>query len=171
MIRGRRLCQTELLTIANYIYIYINIYNIKAAFIQSAVLLSCGAVLRCLAAPLPLDLLHRALFVSGSGTVANGLKALLHRALLRQLADLFQNAHSGSSGAVNWLMDPLCRAPPNCHPSVHSGPTEKVQALHRSLNMADAAIGKRFLWSIVRFFGAKFTLEADILQVRDVYYG
>ena len=51
----------------------------------------------------------------------------------------------------------------------HSGPTEKVQALHRSLNMANAAIGKRFLWSIVRFCGVKFTLEADILQVRDVY--
>ena len=48
----------------------------------------------------------------------------------------------------------------------HSGPTEKVQALHRSLNMADAAISKRFLWSIVRFCGVKFTLEADILQVR-----
>ena len=51
----------------------------------------------------------------------------------------------------------------------HSGPTEKVQALHRSLNMADAAIGKRFLSSIVRFCGVTFTLEADILEVRDVY--
>ena len=53
----------------------------------------------------------------------------------------------------------------------HSGPTEKVQALHRSLNMANAAIGKRFLWSIVRFCGVTFTLEADILQVWDVYEG
>ena len=33
-----------------------------------------GAALRCLAALLPPDLLHRELFVSGSGTVANGLK-------------------------------------------------------------------------------------------------
>ena len=33
-----------------------------------------GAALRCLVALLPPDLLHRALFVSGSGTVANGLK-------------------------------------------------------------------------------------------------
>ena len=57
------------------------------------------------------------------------------------------------------------------HQQTHSGPTEKLQALHRSLNMADAAIGKRFLWSIVRFCGVKFTLEADILQVRDVYDG
>ena len=53
----------------------------------------------------------------------------------------------------------------------HRGPTEKLQALHRSLHMADAAIGKRFLWSIARFCGVKFTLEAGILQVRDVYDG
>ena len=59
--------------------------------------------------------------------------------------------------------------PANC--LCHSGPTEKVQALHRSPNMADAAFGKRFLWSIVRFCGVIFTLEADILQVRDVYDG
>ena len=51
----------------------------------------------------------------------------------------------------------------------HSGPTEKVQALLPSINMEDAAIGKRFLWSIVQFCGVKFTLEADILQIRDVY--
>ena len=36
--------------------------------------LSFAAALRCLAALLPLDLLHWAQFVSGSGTVANGLK-------------------------------------------------------------------------------------------------
>ena len=36
--------------------------------------------------------------------------------------------------------------------------------------MADAAIGKQFLW-IVRFFGVKFTLEADILQLRNVNDG
>ena len=37
--------------------------------------------------------------------------------------------------------------------------------------MADAAFSRRFLWSIVRFCGVIFTLEADILQVRDVYDG
>ena len=55
------------------------------------------------------------------------------------------------------------------NPIYHSGPTEKVQALHRSLNMADATIGKRFLWSIVPFCGVTFTIEAHIL--RDVYDG
>ena len=59
----------------------------------------------------------------------------------------------------------------SCFTYNHSGQTEKVQALHWSLNMADVAIGKRFLWSIVRFCGVKFTLKADILQVRDVYDG
>ena len=39
----------------------------------------------------------------------------------------------------------------------HSGPTEKVQASHRSLNMADAATGKRFLWPIVWFCDVIFT--------------
>ena len=33
-----------------------------------------AAALRCLTAPLPLDLLHRSLFVSGRGTVTSGLK-------------------------------------------------------------------------------------------------
>ena len=46
----------------------------KANFIQGAVLLQRGRALSCLAMPLPLDLLHRVLFVSGSCTVANGLK-------------------------------------------------------------------------------------------------
>ena len=32
---------------------------------------------------------------------------------------------------------------------MHSGPTEKVKALHRSPNMADGAFSKRFLWSII----------------------
>ena len=41
----------------------------QAAFTQGIVLLQRG-----LAAPLPLDLLHRVLFVSGSGTVADGQK-------------------------------------------------------------------------------------------------
>ena len=52
-----------------------------------------------------------------------------------------------------------------------SGPTEKVQALHRSLNMADAAIGKRVLWSIVRFLLRQIYTWGYILQVRDVNYG
>ena len=50
---------------------------IKAAFTQGAVLLQCSATLRCLAALLQLDLLHRTLFhtcVSGSGMSANSLK-------------------------------------------------------------------------------------------------
>ena len=46
----------------------------KAAFTQGAVLLQCSAALRCLAVPCPLDLLHRELLVSGSGSVANGVK-------------------------------------------------------------------------------------------------
>ena len=51
----------------------------KAAFTQGAVLLQRSAALCCLAAPpciaapLQLDLLHRALFVSGSGKFVNGL--------------------------------------------------------------------------------------------------
>ena len=60
----------------------------KAAFTQGTVLLQHGAALHCLAASLPPDLLHRALFVSGSGTeVWTVWRALLHRALFRQLAD------------------------------------------------------------------------------------
>ena len=46
----------------------------KAAFTQGDVLLQRSAALRWLAVPCPLDLLHRELFVSGSGSVANGLK-------------------------------------------------------------------------------------------------
>ena len=53
----------------------------------------------------------------------------------------------------------------------HSGPTEKVQASHRSLNMADAATGKRFHWPIVWFCDVIFTHGFGILQVRDVYDG
>ena len=37
--------------------------------------------------------------------------------------------------------------------------------------MADAAFGKRFLWSIVWFCAVIFTFEADILEVRDVNDG
>ena len=58
----------------------------------------------------------------------------------------------------------------NCHDN-HSGPTEKVQASHRSLNMADAVTGKRFLWPIVWFCDVIFTHGFDILQFRDVYDG
>ena len=53
----------------------------------------------------------------------------------------------------------------------HSGPTEKVQASHHSLNMAYAVTGKRFLWPIVWFCDVIFTRGFDILQVRDVYDG
>ena len=43
-------------------------------------------------------------------------------------------------GAVNWI-----QLISTGIFTLHSGPTEKVQALHRSLDMADATTGKRFL--------------------------
>ena len=46
----------------------------KVRLLLHRALFCCSAALRCLAAPLPLDLFHRALFVSSSGVVANGLK-------------------------------------------------------------------------------------------------